>query len=55
MNIENIPSNIIHSDIKNSAADSVIKLQEIKSILYLGLKGNINLKKIETHTIDKFA
>ena len=55
MNIESIPSMIIHNDIKNSPAGSVIKLEEIKSILYLGLKGNVNLKKIETHTIDTFA
>jgi len=33
----------------------VIDVNEIKSILYLGLKGNIKIDVEEKHTIDTFA
>ena len=55
MNIESIPASFMQSALKSSHAEAVIQLNEIKSILYLSLKGEINLNKIETHTIDTFA
>lgn len=55
MNIESIPVSLMQSVPKITQAEAVIQLNEIKSILYLSLKGEINLNKIETHTIDIFA
>ena len=34
---------------------NVIDIKDIKSILYLGIKGNIALPAEEQHTVDTFA
>lgn len=58
MNIENIPSQGLppESRISPQATEqSLIELKEIKSILYLGMKGKLALTGFERHRVDTFA
>ena len=55
MNIESIPLLQIPTVTHKLHEDALIKLEEIKSILYLGVKGRINIEGFETHQIDTFA
>jgi len=42
-------------NLQNAIERNVIDIKEIKTILYLGIKGNINLPSEEDHTVDTFA
>lgn len=53
MNIGNIPS--VQKNNETVAQPSVIQLEQIKSILYLGVKGDLNIDQLEPHNIDTFA
>lgn len=53
MNIGNIPS--IQTSNETAAQLSVIQLKQIKSILYLGMKGDLTVEQLEPHNIDTFA
>jgi hypothetical protein len=58
MSIESISSNQPSPETRNQAsgaAQEVIDLRQIKSILYLGVKGKIAVPAGETHRIDTFA
>jgi hypothetical protein len=58
MNIESISSAQTPPETRNSIDNSgqaVIDLQQIKSILYLGVKGKISVPAVESHRIDTFA
>ena len=58
MSVESISSNQPHPDIpiqSENGAQEVIDLRQIKSILYLGVKGKITVPNGETHHIDTFA
>ena len=45
----------MQSNPQNAIKRNIIDIKEIKTILYLGIKGNINLPPAENHTIDTFA
>jgi len=57
MNVESISSNQPSSEmpIQPAGGQEVIDLRQIKSILYLGIKGKIKVPNGETHRIDTFA
>ena len=60
MNVENIPLTQITQISGGTRTHGksplpVINLQQIKSIIYLGLKGTSSLAPHETHHIDTFA
>ena len=57
MSVESISSNQQPSEfrIHPSGGQEVIDLRQIKSILYLGVKGKIKVPNGETHRIDTFA
>jgi hypothetical protein len=58
MSIESISSNQPTHDMLTQPAggtQEVIDLRQIKTILYLGVKGKINVPSGETHRIDTFA
>jgi hypothetical protein len=58
MSVESISSNQPHPDSPiqpGNGAQEVIDLRQIKSILYLGVKGKITVPNGETHRIDTFA
>ncbi len=58
MNIEHISSNQPSPETRPQGAGSgqeVIDLRQIKSILYLGVKGKLTLPAGETHHVDTFA
>ncbi len=58
MSVESILSNQTSPDIRTQlagGAQEVIDLRQIKSILYLGVKGNVAVPNGETHRIDTFA
>ena len=57
MNVESISSNQQSSELRIQPAggQEVIDLRQIKSILYLGVKGKIKIPNGETHRIDTFA
>ena len=58
MNIENISSQVLPPETRIStqmADQSVIELKEIKTILYLGMKGKLALTGFERHRVDTFA
>jgi hypothetical protein len=51
MNIDNIPS--VQNSKEATVRPSVIQLKQIKSILYLGMKGDLKIDQV--HNIDTFA
>jgi len=57
MSVESISSNQQPSEmpIQPAGGQEVIDLRQIKSILYLGVKGKIKIPNGETHRIDTFA
>jgi hypothetical protein len=58
MNIESVSSQVLPPETRTStqvADQSVIELKEIKSILYLGLRGKLALMGFEQHRVDTFA
>ena len=58
MSIESISSNQPSPETRTQSsggAQEVIDLRQIKSILYLGVKGKIAVPAGETHRIDTFA
>ncbi len=57
MSVESISSNQQSSEmpIQPAGGQEVIDLRQIKSILYLGVKGKIKIPNGETHRIDTFA
>jgi hypothetical protein len=57
MSVESISSNQQPSEmpIQPAGGQEVIDLRQIKSILYLGVKGKIKVPNGETHRIDTFA
>ena len=57
MSVENISSNQQTSEVRiqPGGGQEVIDLRQIKSILYLGVKGRIKVTNGETHRIDTFA
>jgi hypothetical protein len=58
MNIDTISSTKPLPDARSAAAAPepvVIKLDEIKSILFLGMKGELRLGLRESHRVDTFA
>ena len=58
MNIEHISSAQTAPETRNSpdsGVQAVIDLQQIKSILYLGVKGKITDLGSEPHCVDTFA
>jgi hypothetical protein len=58
MNIEHISSNQPSPETRPQGASGgqeVIDLQQIKSIIYLGVKGKITAPAGETHRVDTFA
>jgi hypothetical protein len=58
MNIENISSQVLPPETRilpPATHQSVINLNEIKGILYLGMKGKLALIGFERHRVDTFA
>ena len=58
MSVESISSNQLSPEPRIQTAgetQEVIDLRQIKSILYLGVKGKITVPNGETHRIDTFA
>ena len=56
MSIEGISSNQPPPETRSqSGGQEVIDLRQIKSILYLGVKGKITVPNSETHHVDTFA
>jgi hypothetical protein len=58
MNIEYISSQVLPPEsriVTPATQQSVIDLNEIKSILYLGMKGKLALTGFERHRVDTFA
>ena len=57
MSVESISYNQQPSEmqIQPAGGQEVIDLRQIKSILYLGVKGKISVSNGETHRIDTFA
>jgi hypothetical protein len=58
MNVESISSNQPSPETRIQLADGgqeVIDLRQIKSILYLGVKGKITMPAGESHRVDTFA
>jgi hypothetical protein len=58
MSIESISSNQPSPETRtqlSGGTQEVIDLQQIKSILYLGVKGKITVPAGETHRVDTFA
>lgn len=58
MNIESVSSQVLPPEtrpVPPEGAQSVIDLNEIKSILYLGMKGKLALTGFERHRVDTFA
>ena len=56
MSVESISSNQQSPDIRlQPGGQEVIDLRQIKSILYLGVKGRITVPIGETHRVDTFA
>jgi hypothetical protein len=58
MNVENISSQVPPPESRTMppvSPQSVIELNEIKSILYLGIKGKLALAGFERHQVDTFA
>jgi hypothetical protein len=56
MNVESVSSNQPSPETRvQPGGQEVIDLQQIKSILYLGVKGKITVPTGETHRIDTFA
>jgi hypothetical protein len=57
MNVESVSSNQPSPDtrLQSGNGQEVIDLQQIKSILYLGVKGKITVPAGETHRVDTFA
>jgi hypothetical protein len=60
MSIDQLPIAPMSSETRYAAGAAasgqpVINLQEIKSILYLGLRGNIPLPAAESHRVDTYA
>jgi hypothetical protein len=58
MSVESISANQTSPDIRTQlpgGTQEVIDLRQIKSILYLGVKGKITVPNGETHRIDTFA
>lgn len=53
MNVNNIPS--VQRSNETVVQPMVIQLNQIKSILYLGMKGDLNIDQLEPHNIDTFA
>jgi hypothetical protein len=58
MNVANVAAQIFPPDMRTAQeanGQSIIDLQAIKSILYLGVKGKIQLNGPERHRVDTFA
>lgn len=58
MNIENISSQVLPPETRVSSQGTdhgIIELKEIKTILYLGMKGKLALTGFERHRVDTFA
>jgi len=58
MNIEHISSNQPPPEVQpqgSGGGEEVIDLRQIKSILYLGVKGKLAVPAGETHRIDTFV
>ena len=58
MNVETVASQILPPETRNlpqTIDQSVIALKDIKSILYLGMKGKLALTGFEQHRVDTFA
>jgi len=56
MNVESISSSQQSPEMRiQPGGQEVIDLRQIKSILYLGVKGKITVPKGETHRVDTFA
>jgi len=58
MNIESISSQVLPPETRISTQGtdhSIIELKDIKSILYLGMKGKLALTGFEQHRVDTFA
>ena len=58
MNVENVSSQVLPPETRTTTQaidQSIIALKEIKSILYLGMKGKLALTGFEQHRVDTFA
>ena len=58
MNVENVSSQVLPPETRISAQGtdhSIIELKDIKSILYLGMKGKLAPTGFERHRVDTFA
>jgi len=56
MSVESISSNQLSPEMRiQPGGQEVIDLRQIKSILYLGVKGKITVPNGETHRVDTFA
>ena len=56
MSVESISSNQTSPEMRiPPGGQEVIDLRQIKSILYLGVKGKITVPNSETHRVDTFA
>ena len=58
MNVETVASQVLPPETRNlpqTTDQSVIALKDIKSILYLGMKGKLALTGFEQHRVDTFA
>jgi len=58
MNVESVSSQVLPPETRSmppAGRQSVIDLNEIKIILYLGMKGKLALPGFEGHRVDTFA
>lgn len=58
MNIESVPVSVLPPETRtppHGAEQRLIELKDIKSILYLGMKGKLALAALERHRVDTFA
>jgi hypothetical protein len=58
MNVESVSSQVLPPETRSSpqaGKQSIIDLNEIKIILYLGMKGKVALPGFEGHRVDTFA
>jgi hypothetical protein len=58
MNVETVSSQVLPPETRiaqQATEPTIIDLKEIKSILYLGMKGKLALTGFERHRVDTFA
>jgi len=55
MKVESLNSLYVRSGTEQKKSPEVIDFEMLKAVLYLGIRGEVNLPMAEKHTIDIFA